>query len=212
MTALYLWWPKLRNLWRSLTWQKRIRTSQNLHFVFGIWSLIPALILAVTGIYLSFPDASARMVSVFTTINEPIALQEPKPARALDALRLGPADAIERARAEVGDDAVLMRLAMPSVGSEDWFVMLKPQDAPPSASLVNDATGEVIKSPPPAEPAPGDGFTHVMHALHDGLSYGLWYQVIIVITGLLPLMLLITGVMLWLRRRSIRRRAELARK
>lgn len=211
LTALYLWWPKLRDLWRSLSWQKRVKTSQNLHFVFGIWILVPMLILALTGVYLAFPETSKALVARFATIEEPIPIQEPEPSRPLATLRLAPAEAIDLAKASVGTDAELMRLTVPSIGSEDWFVLLKQAAGPPVATLVNDRDGTMRTPPPPGTSAAGDRFTHLMHALHDGHSYGVYYQTVIVIAGLLPALFLVTGVILWLRRRHTRRRAALNR-
>lgn len=210
ITAIWMWWPKLRDLWRSLTWQKRQKLSHNLHFVFGIWIAIPMLILAATGIYLSYPDASGRMVSAFTEIEQPVALQEPVPGRPLAELQSTPAEVIAAGLAAIGEGDFL-GVDMPVLGTEDWTVTARVPGGPPKAILVRDGTLDTAEPAPPAEPTPGDRFTHLMHILHDGTELGLPYRWIIFIAGLLPTLLLVTGVILWLRRRATKARAAAVR-
>ena len=211
LTSLFLWLSRPSGLWREITWQRRQKTSRNLHFVFGFWITAPMLVLALSGIYLSFPDASKRLVGAFTTIREPIPLAEPVPSRALADLRLSPAEAIQVARSSAGEDTRVARLAMPSAGSDEWVVFLANPEGPMPPVLVNDVDGSTSRPPAPLPPAAGDRFSRLMHAMHDGQTWGLLYQTIIFVAGLLPLLFAITGVMLWLRRRKIRARGKLAR-
>ncbi|MCG8371459.1 MAG: PepSY domain-containing protein [Proteobacteria bacterium] len=206
VTAIWMWWPKPRDLWRSVSWQSRQKTSRNLHFVFGIWIAIPMVILATTGIYLSFPDASARAVGLFTEIEEPIPLAEPIPARPQSDLHSRPADVIEAARGAVGD-AAFMALDFPALEQRNWTVTFRGAGGPPTSVLVEDASLRVSRPEAPTPPKAGDRFTHLMHILHDGTELGLAYRWILFVAGLLPGLLLVTGVILWLRRRSLRARA-----
>lgn len=213
LTAIWLWWPKKIYLWRSLKWQKRARLSQNLHFVFGIWVLLPMLLLSVSGIYLSFPQASAQVVGAFMTIKNPIAVTEPLPVRTLVSLHLAPSEVVEIAIGSASTDSAdlfLTGLGIPSVGSENWTVRLRQAQKPPLVLLVQDDTGKVTRAEPPNTPFAGDTFTHFMHMLHDGAGLGLFYRVIITVAGLLPLGFLVTGVILWLRRRRLDKRRRLA--
>ena len=206
VTAIWMWWPRLRDLWRSLTWQTHRKPSRNLHFVFGIWIAVPMLILAATGIYLSFPDASARAVSAFTEIEQPVALQEPVPGRPLAELRSDPSEVIAAGLAAIGEGS-FMGVDMPALETADWTVTTRVPGGPPKAVLVTDGTLDTSVPAPPAEPKPGDRLTRLVHALHDGMELNLVYRWIIFVAGLLPSLLLVTGVILWLRRQSLRARA-----
>lgn len=202
ITAIWMWWPKPRDLWRSVSWQKRQKTSRNLHFVFGIWIVIPMLLLSATGIYLAFPGFSAGTVSLFAEIEEPIPLQEPQRATKQSELQSRPAEVIAAA-VDSGVSGRLMALDFPAIGTEHWTVTLRPSEGPPHAVLVEDGTLGISTPAPPPEPKAGDRFTHLMHLLHDGIDGGLVYRWILFVTGLLPVVLLITGVILWLRRRKL---------
>ena len=73
---------------------------------------------------------------------------------------------------------------------------------------VEEATGVASVSPMPERGA-ADPTARLMRRLHDGQDMGIVWQVLVFVSGVLPALLWVTGIMMWLRRRSPgRRRAQ----
>jgi uncharacterized iron-regulated membrane protein len=64
--------------------------------------------------------------------------------------------------------------------------------------LVSDRGGEVSRLP---QPLAGDRIAQWIRGLHDGTSGNLAWRVILLLTGIFPALLGVTGLLMWLRRR-----------
>jgi uncharacterized iron-regulated membrane protein len=67
--------------------------------------------------------------------------------------------------------------------------------------LVADATGRATSG---AAPLSGDRAAQWMRWLHEGSHSGVVWRVVVLLTGLFPAVLGITGILMWLQRRRAR--------
>jgi uncharacterized iron-regulated membrane protein len=98
-------------------------------------------------------------------------------------------------------------IVLPTRGDEPaWRVQFAADHGtPPKAVKVSDASGQ---AEPVRAPQPGrqDPVSRTMRDLHDGGGMGLVWQTLIFIAGIAPTVLGLTGIVMWLRRRALRRR------
>lgn len=215
LSGIYLWWPKRISLVRALGWRKAMRTSANLHHLFGIWISIPLALLSLTGMYLSFPQTSRAIVGSFTEITPfrpraPGGPGGPGGGGPLEQTRLGPDEVLLAAIQAGPAGATPTAIALPTEQAPSWRVTLATADGNANVTI-EDATGD-SKVALPNVPKPGDRFSTVMRRLHDGIGYGIVWQAIIFVGGLLPLLFAITGTMMWLRRRAANKALAAKRK
>lgn len=216
LSGIYLWWPKRISPVRALGWRKAMRPSANLHHLFGIWIAIPLAILSFTGMYISFPQTTRAIVGTFAEVSPPRARPpggQGGPGggnQPLAETRMGP-DAVLLAATLAGPAGALVTgIALPTDQSPAWRVTLA-TDGGNATVTVDDATGETKASlPPPVKP--GDELGRVMRRLHDGIGYGIVWQAVIFVGGLLPALFAVTGIMMWLRRRKANKALAAKRK
>lgn len=201
-TGLWLWWPRSGGVLKALRWRRAPSQLFNLHHMLGFWICIPLAVLSLTGVYISFPQTSRALFGVeqsaprgggATRFAPPVA----DPVFSLEA-------AVARAR-EGRPGGTLASVSTPTTGREPaWRVQLRTGDAEPLTVQVVDATGEVKAQ---ARDSGGpDPLSRWMRRVHDGAGMGIVWQAIIFVGGIAPAVLGFTGIVMWLRRRSRRRR------
>ncbi|NEX93929.1 PepSY-associated TM helix domain-containing protein, partial [Caulobacter sp. 17J65-9] len=130
-------------------------------------------------------------------------------ARPVAETKLSPDQAAARAieSAQAGRaDARVTRLGWPTEKSSDWTVRLTGAKA---EVKVADADGAVSVDTPKGGT---DGVARVMRQIHYGTDTGPIWQTIIFLGGIAPLLLGVTGVIMWLKNRGGRRAVEAARR
>lgn len=202
-TGIWLWWPRGGGFIKGLRWRRTPMTMDNLHHLIGFWVSVPLAAVALTGVYMSFPIIS-RGIHHFTDPRP--AANAPKPVKLT-----GPAPGFNGARMKL-DEALATALkatpgahvtavAYPSPGREPaWRLELVTADGAPASLNVVDATGEAKVPPPSGERS--DPISSLMRKIHDGYGAGPVWQTIIVIAGMAPTALGITGIVMWLRSRK----------
>ena len=214
-TGLWLWWPRNNAVLKALRWRRGPSTLFNLHHMVGFWICIPLAVLSLTGVYISFPQTSRALFGVAQT-------EAPRQgpggqggqggpggrfAPPLDRTTLSLEQAVAAAQSTI-PQAKLVSINVPTRGGEpSWRVQLQaPGAAKPATVAVSDETGEAKLQR--AEGAGGgrtqDPLSRWMRRIHDGADMGLIWQTIIFIGGIAPAILGVTGVIMWLRRRSRR--------
>ena len=131
---------------------------------------------------------------------------DPRFAPPLPAPRLTVDQAVAAALAEA-PGATLASLNLPQEGPKPaWRVEVRPSGSEASRTLrVNDASGEVKAGREGGQGAGGpDPFSRWVRRLHDGTDMGLAWRLIITLAGAAPLVLSVTGLIMWLRRRARR--------
>ena len=212
LTGLYLWWPRNGGFLRGLRWRRAPAKTTNLHHLFGFWISLPLAIVSLTGVYLSFPRQAQALMSSLATVSGSMQ-HGGYGALPLQKTRLDADGALQLAL-EVAPGSRLVSIAAPVAPKTDraenghshdapsWRIRLtNPPTADVATIMVNDSTGAAHVMPPAAS---GDRAAAWIAWIHEGRRGGLAWEIVVFLTGVLPLGFLITGVIMWLRRRSAR--------
>lgn len=200
LTGLWLWWPRNGAVLKAMRWRRSPSFLTNLHHMFGLWIMIPLLVVSLTGVYISFPQTARALFGVAEPGQG--AARGPRQADPppLAAPNLSADAAVERAQA-VGRGAALAGLELPAEGREPrWTIELET-----GRFSVDDATGEAAAAPPEPRRGGRDPTSRLMRQIHDGADTPLVWQVLVFLTGLAPPLLGTSGLVMWLRRRRRRR-------
>ncbi len=205
LSGIYLWWPRNGTLSRGLRWRRTADGYNNLHHTFGFWISIPLAFVSITGIYLSFPPQARNLMSSVV----PMVPQASRPG-------FGPVVrettlTSERALAaamEVAPQARPVGIFLPTASRDGWpapawRIQLRSTDNVPLTVMVNDASGTASLMPSPLS---GDRAAQWIRWLHEGSHAGLIWRVIVLLTGIFPAVLGVTGIVVWLRLRQRRAR------
>jgi uncharacterized iron-regulated membrane protein len=189
ITGLWLWWPVTGSVVRGLKWKRRADTNSNLHHLLGFWIAIPLFVLSLTGVWIAFP-------AVFNAGGGtgPMASMRAAP---LASPALAPDHVIASARTTTS--GALRSIAWPTEKKADWTVTFAGRGAPRSV-LVADDSG--VASAAPARDT--GGTARLMRRVHDGEGFGIVWQAIIFLGGLIPAILSITGIIMWWQARNRR--------
>jgi uncharacterized iron-regulated membrane protein len=200
LTGLYMWWPRNNNVAKGLRWTRSPSGFSNLHHMVGFWACVPLAILSFTGAAIAFPDivraaqgkpAQQQGGGGQNNLAQPLAQPNTPVSAAVAA-------AIEAA----GGAGRVTQLVLPTEGDRPaWRVQLR-GDKGPVQVRVDDRKGKAkLQGGPPPGPGGGDPLMRAFRQLHDGDGAGPVWTAIIVLTGLAPLILGVTGTVFWLLRR-----------
>jgi uncharacterized iron-regulated membrane protein len=205
LTGLWLWLPTTARWLRGFRWNRGPLISGNLHHQVGIWIAMPLAILSFTGAYISFPTFFRSIEQSIAPAAEKQGSGPPPNRRVRPAAssRLSAEQAIAAARRAASGEVAAVR--WPTETSAKWTIALASGEAR-SEVEVGDADGRASVAPPTRA-----GAARFMRQLHDGNGYNRVWQAIIFVGGLAPALLGITGVIMWLRTRSWRRRVAVRR-
>ena len=203
LTGAVIWWPgiaswrraltvDLRRSWRRITWE--------LHGAIGIWTLVFVAMWAATGVYFA-AAAPIRMI-----------LNAVSPLSATDSPRSSPVkgaeprptwrELIARAQLHVPAQQVF-RVVPPSNDTAPFQVMFSRTLNPPAgperltAVYLDQYTGSVLNGPSTARRSAGDLIVDWIVPLHFGNFGGLGVKIAWAILGLAPVLLAITGFLMW---------------
>jgi len=197
LSGIYLWWPRNGGFLRGLRWTRGPALSFNLHHLFGFWISIPLAVVSATGIYLGFPQQGRELLSSVA----PMTPQQrggfaapllPKPELGIDR-------AAELATGAVGG-STLAAIFAPTQQSQAWRVQVRAtQSENLTTVMVDDRSGTAS----PVTLLSGDRTALWIRWLHEGSHSGVLWQTVVFICGILPTLFLVTGVLIWLRRRRL---------
>src|SRR6478609_9673489 len=157
-------------------------------------------LVSLTGIYLAFPQTARDMMSSVAAMNPPaqrggfgrqIAQQTALTAdRALDiALRANP-------------NAKVSALFVPTQERGErvsaWRVQMRSDTKDEVTVMVDDRSGQASVLAPQA----GDRAASWIRWIHDGSRGGPLWSVVVFLTGAFPTVFAVTGIIMWLRKRS----------
>jgi uncharacterized iron-regulated membrane protein len=204
VSGLYLWWPARRV---SVTpGRSPFRTWFDVHNVVGIFSLVFLLVLSLTGVFIGFGSTMIPL-AFRVTASTPAPAVATKIAAVPGATQLTPDQALDRARAALPGATPF---AVPVVARTEAYVVRShfPEDLTPggrSRVVINSYTGEIM-SAESSRTAPGGRRVEILNrAVHTGDVFGLPSKIAMSIASLMAPVQLVTGVMLWVRRRPSRR-------
>ena len=215
LTGLYLWWPKPGKWKRALTLQRhagRFRFHFDLHNVVGIYLLPVLLVIAFSGVSLVFSQQVSALVGILLPMEDyPAPTSRPGERPMLDA------DQAVAAARTVFPEARLTRLYLPKGPDGSYRLAFNQPDEPwsdfgASSVWVDAYNGEILAVWDVLNVAPGNQVMSWQFPLHNGDALGLPGRLLVLLSGVAPLLLFITGSYLWWQKRQLRRRAQRRKK
>jgi uncharacterized iron-regulated membrane protein len=211
----WLWWPTLRRLAFGfrIRWARPLFVvNYDLHRVIGIWSLPLVLVLSLTGAILVFYEVGGRFVYAlfFTTPEAAAPAAVPEASGPLTAARPATLNQAAALAVRLAPDAVASSMYVPGGTREPVRVWLRtPGDMRPNVGSwhaeIDRATGLVVSAMVPSNtPLAAHVEESWVIALHFGTFGGEAIRALYAVAGLVPVVLLITGVVHWLLRRRPR--------
>ena len=216
LTGLILWWPKSGKLRKALTIKRKAsseRLNFDLHKTLGFYTAIILLFLILSGVYLIFPDYGRGMVSVFSPVAEPWPVYHSTvPKNNKSPISLDAVKAITDTRFPDGEYRWII---FPQNEGDVYLVGKREsnevnQKIPYRSLWIDQYSGKILHVRENRTATAGDTFEQWLYPLHNGEAFGLIGQNIILISGLVPLMLYVTGVIRWLQKRRARKVRETA--
>jgi uncharacterized iron-regulated membrane protein len=213
ISGLVLWWPK-KGQWRRAFLVRRgargLSLYVDLHHAAGIWTFAVLLLMSVSGVYLCFPQTvTGALTAVLPSAlgsGEPVAGFVPTP---------GPLDADMAVASAVSavPDARAVGVLMPEQNGRPILVFLettRPGGATQPQILVtlDQATGDIGYVDDPRDHGMAEQVVNFQNALHYGVAYGPVWQIVVFVSGFLPLFFAITGLSIWWARRRVTRRVS----
>jgi uncharacterized iron-regulated membrane protein len=230
LTGIWLWWPRNGAFLPGLRWRRAAQTTTNLHHLFGFWISIPLAVVSLTGVYLGFPQTARQLMASIA----PMTPQGQRPGfgAVVREPRLTPEDALSAAlSAQLGARPAVIFLPTPNATTPErgrargaerdgkgesardigaaWRVQLRAAgDGETATVVVDDRSGAAERLPGPLA---GDRAAQWMRWVHEGSHSGPIWQVVVFLTGVFPLVFVVTGAIMWWRGRRTRREAAINR-
>ena len=214
VSGMVMWWPK-RGQWKrgfTVRWGASAQTfNRDLHGATGIWLWLVFIIISFSGTYLVFPQTmSAPMVAMFGRVT-PQVPDVTIPAPVPGQQRVSVDVAVEAARKAAGGDVTLRSLQLPGRNDQPFRVILDQPGAshgtPTINAFVDALSGQVLEMRDPRRFNAAETFMAWQRPLHYGEGLGWIWKLLTFVSGLLPLLFVITGFTLWLNKRRNRRAA-----
>jgi len=199
LTGIYLWWPLRGRFPEALGLRPGFRLSRNLHYLVGFYGMVFLALLSFTGIWLAYGDAGRTVVAAFSPVSpRNVQLAEPR----AEGGKPIPADEAVKAARALYPSAELAGVGFPAGPRGAYRVNFASPQGQISVFL-DPASGAVLRKADPAAASAGDRFLALQRSLHDGGSFGAW-RPLLFLAGLMPALLVVTGALMWLRRRGVR--------
>jgi uncharacterized iron-regulated membrane protein len=197
LTGACIWWPRSGGMLRALRWRRGSKVTANLHHMLGLWIAGPLAVMALTGIYLSFPQQSRAVIAIFSDLTP----QVPRPAPSIESIRQPAQDPqrVTELALQSGEGLSPVSLSPPTEQSKFWRVQVSKIGGVPQTLLVDDATSAVTSA---RQSTTGDAFTVWLRGVHDAKHHGAAWRLIAFFCGVAPAILLVTGAIIWLSRRG----------
>jgi len=203
VTGLFVWWPGRSNWRRAFTVDFRRqwkRVTFDLHSAVGIWTLSLVMMWAVTGVYFAFPAAFRSAVNRISPITVTRAPRS-NPSRVGQLAAPTWRALIDKARQQAPGQHVA-RVVVPSNATAAFLVMFSSaRPTPVGAELtpvyLDQYTGELLPQTTLPERTAGDVIVAWVAPLHVGAFGGPGVRIAWLVLGLSPLLLFVTGLIMW---------------
>lgn len=208
LTGLVLWWPKNKAALKqrfSVKWSARWRrVNYDSHNVFGFYSLLPALLIAVTGLVWSFEWVNNGIYFLFTgstnvpAYTEPVS--KPQPRRTDTVLDQSVAQTLSR-----HSTAAYYSVSLPLADTSSISVSAYPNEATyydAETLFFNQYTGQLLKTERLETQNLGQKARLMNYDIHIGKILGLPGQLLAFFASLVSASLPVTGFMIWWGRRK----------
>jgi uncharacterized iron-regulated membrane protein len=208
VTGLVLWWPK-RGQWKYAFLVRKtatgLRFHRELHAAAGIWIFLVFMAVSFSGVAITFPQTIRGLVAPGAEAARPtFNLREgPKVEPILGAKPIVPDSALLIAQ-KLMPGAPLRSVTIPSRPDQAYAVAFASRFGTTATVYVNPYNSEVITVRDPANNGGADSFMALQRPMHDGQGLGPVWEFLVFLSGLVPLLFVITGTIMWLKKRKRR--------
>jgi uncharacterized iron-regulated membrane protein len=210
VSGLVLWWPRQMagGAWRKALTLKRGAAIQrqvyDWHKLTGVYSAVLLLMLGFTGVALTWHGPIEPWLHRLSPMFRP----PPPPPPASSPARLTLAQAVAIAKARFPDARLRWVETAPLSGGhirvQLWQAGEPSLRFPKTMVWIDAATGKVSALRDARQDGASDAFLAWLHPLHNGEVAGWPGRIVVLLAGLSPLILAVTGWMRWRHKRHAR--------
>lgn len=212
LLGLALWWPKTNwtSLRKSLTVRGNLTSRQfsySFHRAAGFFVTPVLALLGFSGMVMNLPDVVRPLIGAVSTL-------EPTDKLANSAAEGRKVISVTAAMASAQHalpDGRISRVTLGTLKAPYEIRMRQSAEVRKgdgNTRISIDAyNAEVLRVRNPLTAPSGDTFLNWMFPLHTGEAFGLPGRMLISFTGMMPLLFMVTGLVLWLGRRALKRKA-----
>lgn len=213
LSGIYLWWP-VSGKWRRAFSIKRHASPQrfifDLHKTNGVYSLVILILLLISGAIL---DLHTTFTPVINYLSPMYKAEANRSNYQVGVPRISLDQAVEIATTRY-PDALLRWIETPNGSSGTYRIVLYQQGEPslrfPKTTVwIDQYNGAVLSIRDPREEQAGDTFMNWLHPLHNGEIAGMTGRIVVFISGFVPAILYVTGIIRWLQKRRAKRLHQL---
>lgn len=203
LSGLYLWWPVKRMRIGGARWSARF--WYDLHSSVGFFSLIPALLLAGTGVVIGFENQVGWLFDQVSN-SQPVDQDQMNTTTesGADAIQISPDQAVAIARAQL-PGTLPYRVQMPQYGGSYVIALDDPQNRVTGGRnfISLDASGRIVSQHLSSDLQWRERLLALNGAIHSGSIWGMPSRVIAALASMLLPLQFISGLLIWLRRKGI---------
>ena len=177
------------------------RVAYDFHRSTGIVFAITLLLATLTGATLVYVNYVRDMVSVFSKV-APFPTVPWQPHTVHEPLQLD--RVITDVRRRFPEHTLLEVHGSPRQMAGHLYYLKKPADIHrlgDTIAWINPLSGEMMIERSPRTRTAGEGFMHWLFPLHSGTAFGIAGQIAMAATGVVPMLLVFTGLWVWVRKR-----------
>jgi uncharacterized iron-regulated membrane protein len=208
ITGIYLWWPKLSKIKQAFVIKRNAsftRFNFDLHKTVGIYTAVVMFAVSLSGVNFNLPQIFRPAVSFFSPLD---GMMTPVKSETDNGVAITPDTAIDIAKLAMPNITV-QRIFFPSNSAAAYQVSARQPDEIRSKGStmiwIDQYSGKVLKIRDPHQFNAGSAFINLQLPLHNGEILGQTGRILVLIVGFAPLLLMITGVIHWLKKRHSNR-------
>ena len=210
VSGVVMWWPRKAAYAFRVRWSgDRLAVSYDLHKAIGAAFALMLLANATIGFMMAYDGVSVAFVNRVSGSNAPA----PVPAASSNALVAGrPLDEIVAAAERALPEGTVRRVTIREGHSPVVVRKRLPGDQMTNGMnriYVDAASATVLQARLQRDMPPGNAMFEWLFPLHTGTLVGVPYRILLVVAGLVPLLSLVTGLIVW-RSRAKRRKPSSA--
>jgi uncharacterized iron-regulated membrane protein len=208
ITGIYLWWPKLSKIKQAFVIKRNAsftRFNFDLHKTVGIYTALVMFAVSLSGVYFNLPQIFRPTVNYFSPLE---GMAPPVKSETNNGVAISPEMVINIAQLAMPNLQV-QRVFFPSNSEAAYQISGRQSDELRSKGStmiwIDQYSGKVLKTRDPHQFNAGNAFINLQLPLHNGEILGQTGRVLVLIVGFAPLLLMITGVIHWLKKRNSNR-------
>ncbi|MGD9545464.1 MAG: PepSY-associated TM helix domain-containing protein [Methylocystis sp.] len=211
LLGFYLWWPRNGD-WRlglKIKWgASPERVVYDVHRSVGAYFIVFLLVTLFTGVAMIFKPATRSAASVFSEVRADPDFGKSTPAAGRTPIGLDAAAAVAD---RIFPDGALHWILLPSAPNGVYVVGKQSSDEPNRTKTfrnvgVDQYSGRVAYVQDRSAFTAGETFIEWLFPLHSGEAFGAVGRSIVLLVGLTPLALFVTGFLRWRQKRRARKR------